>query len=128
MNQNDNEDIRRKESTLPPADVTLEALRNNRLSPDDVTIRKSELERQASLAEAQGYEQLARNFRRAAELVAVPGDVLLETYDRLRPGRSRYVDLLAMAQEFAARYDAPETSAYIREAAETYRARGLLRE
>jgi hypothetical protein len=33
-----------------------------------------------------------------------------------------------MSQEIAARYDAPETGEYIRQAAEAYRAKGLLAE
>ena len=79
-------------------------------------------------AEAEGYPQLARNFRRAAELTAIPNDVLLQTYEKLRPYRSTYYALLALSQEISARYDAPETGEYIRQAAEAYRAKGLLAE
>ena len=63
----------------------------------------------------------------AAELTAVPNDVLLETYEMLRPYRSSYYQLLSISQEIAARYDAPETGEYIRHAAEAYRAKGLLK-
>lgn len=119
-------DPRRRESTLAPEDITLEALRSGAVQPEDVTIRRRTLEAQAERALAEGYPQLARNFRRAAELTAIPAAVLLDLYDRLRPKRARYGELLALAQEIAARYDAPETGAYIREAAEVYRRKGLV--
>ena len=65
---------------------------------------------------------------RAAELTNIPNTVLIELYEKLRPYRSSYYQLLAASQEIAAIYDAPETGAYIRHAAETYRATGLLRQ
>jgi propanediol dehydratase small subunit len=123
----DGEDIRRSQRAVTPAEVTLENVRLGKLSPDDLTIRRDTLLQQATRAEAEGYPQLARNFRRAAELTAVPNDVLLAAYEKLRPYRASYFELLALSQEIAARYDAPETGAYIREAAEAYRDKGLLK-
>ncbi|MCA3450544.1 MAG: glycerol dehydrogenase [Rhodobacter sp.] len=120
-------DPRRKESLLPPEEITLQGLRDSRVAPEDVTIRRRTLEAQAERAVAEGYPQLARNFRRAAELTAVPGDTLLVLYEKLRPRRSTHGELLALSQEIIARYDAPETGAYIREAAEAYLRKGLLR-
>ena len=122
----DETDPRRHVSRADPAALTLEQLRAGKIRPDDVTISRETLLAQAARAEAEGYPQLARNFRRAAELTAIPNDVLLQTYDKLRPYRSTYYELLAMSQEIAARYDAPETGEYIRQAAEAYRAKGLL--
>lgn len=122
----DDEDVRRAQPRLSEAEITLDAVRLGTVSAEDLTIRRETLLNQAERAIAEGYPQLARNFRRAAELTQVPAEVLLETYDRLRPYRASYYELLAMAQELAARYDAPETGAYIREAAEAYRAKGLL--
>jgi propanediol dehydratase small subunit len=121
-------DPRRTAPRADPAAVTLEQLRAGKIMPDDVTISRETLLAQAARAEAEGYPQLARNFRRAAELTAIPNDVLLQTYDKLRPYRSTYYELLAISQEIAARYDAPETGEYIRHAAEAYRAKGLLAE
>ena len=57
----------------------------------------------------------------------MPNDVLIETYEKLRPYRATYYQLLAARQEIAARYDAPETGDYIRQAAEAYREKGLLK-
>jgi propanediol dehydratase small subunit len=119
-------DPRRNASRADPAALTLEQLRAGKIMPDDVTISRETLLAQAERAEAEGYPQLARNFRRAAELTAIPNDVLLQTYEKLRPYRSTYYELLATSQEIAARYDAPETGEYIRQAAEAYQAKGLL--
>ncbi|GAB2179333.1 diol dehydratase small subunit [Dongia sp. agr-C8] len=119
-------DPRRKISRADPAALTLEQLRAGKILPDDVTISRETLLAQAARADAEGYPQLARNFRRAAELTAIPNEVLLQTYEKLRPYRSTYYALLAMSQEISARYDAPETGEYIRQAAEAYRAKGLL--
>lgn len=124
----DDADPRRQESALAPSDITLDALREGKIAPDDVTIRRHTLEAQAERAVAEGFPQLARNFRRAAELTAVPGPMLLDIYEKLRPKRARYDELLSLSQEVIARFDAPETGAYIREAAEAYRKKGLLRE
>lgn len=121
-------DPRRKESHMLPEEITLQALREARIAPEDVVIRRKTLEAQAERAVAEGYPQLARNFRRAAELAAVPGDTLLQLYEKLRPKRSSHGELLALSQALIARYDAPETGAYIREAAEAYLRKGLLRE
>ena len=119
-------DPRRNAARADPASLTLEQLRAGKIMPDDVTISRETLLAQAERAEAEGYPQIARNFRRAAELTAIPNEVLLKTYEKLRPYRSSYYELLAMSQEVAARYDAPETGEYIRQAAEAYRAKGLL--
>jgi propanediol dehydratase small subunit len=53
--------------------------------------------------------------------------VLLAAYEKLRPYRASYFELLSLSQEIAARYDAPETGEYIRQAAEAYRDKGLLK-
>ena len=120
------DDPRRRESTLTPDQITMAALRDGTLQPEDVTIRRRTLEAQADKAQAEGFPQLARNFRRAAELTAIPAPVLLDLYEKLRPKRARYEELLALSQTIIARYDAPETGAYIREAAEAYRSKGLV--
>lgn len=121
-------DPRRRESRIAPEEITLEGLRNGHVTIEDVTIRRRTLEAQAQRAVAEGYPQLARNFQRAAELTMVPGETLLAIYEKLRPKRATYGELLALSQEIAARYDAPETGAFIREAAEAYQRKGLLRD
>lgn len=119
-------DVRRRQRQIGAGDITLENVRLGKISAEDLAIQRQTLLRQAETAEAEGYVQLARNFRRAAELTALPNDILLAAYEKLRPHRATYYELLALSQEIAARYDAPETGHYIREAAEVYRDRGLL--
>jgi len=121
------DDPRKLESALRLEDITLDALRDGKVATNDLTIRRQTLLDQAVLADSRGYPQLARNFRRAAELTAIPNDVLIETYEKLRPYRATYYQLLALSQEIAARYDAPETGEYVRQAAEAYKAKGLLK-
>jgi propanediol dehydratase small subunit len=79
---------------------------------------------------AEGYPQLARNFRRAAELTAIPATVLLATYTTsCSPNRAQLRRTAGDgARGYCARYDAPETGDYIREAAEAYRTKGLVRD
>lgn len=122
------DDPRRRESALAADELTIANLLAGRLGPEDVTIRRANLVRQAETARAEGYPELARNLARAAELTAVPEATLLEIYDRLRPNRASYQELLALSQTVIARFDAPETGAYIREAAEAMRAVGMLRD
>lgn len=115
-------------SGVPLERISMEAIRDGTIKSGDLAIHRETLLKQAALAEAQGYPQLARNFRRAAELTNIPSEVLIELYEKLRPYRSSYYQLLAASQEIAAIYDAPETGDYIRHAAEAYRAKGLLRQ
>jgi propanediol dehydratase small subunit len=112
-------------SGLPLADVTLAAARGGVLVADDIRATPATLRRQADVARTSGRAQLADNLERAAELVAVPDEELLEIYTALRPGRSTAAQL----EEHAARLDelgAARTAAFVREAADAYRERGLL--
>jgi propanediol dehydratase small subunit len=122
------DDARKPQSQIPASDLTLDNVRLGKVQAGDLTIRRETLLAQAALAEAHGYPELARNFRRAAELTAIPNDVLLQTYEKLRPHRATYYQLLAISQEIAARYDAPETGEYIRHAAEAMQAKCLLKQ
>jgi propanediol dehydratase small subunit len=108
-------------------DLSIAGLRDGTLAPEDLRVHAETLLRQAHLAEAKGHAALARNFRRAAELTRIPDQMLAGIYERLRPRRSTYTELLVLAQEMAALHDALETGRFIREAAETYRDQGLLR-
>ena len=79
---------------------------------------------QADVARAAGRTQLAESLARAAELAAVPDDLLLEIYTALRPGRATAADLEAWASRLDG-FDAVATAAFIREAAAAYAERGL---
>jgi propanediol dehydratase small subunit len=107
--------------------VTLEAVAAGMLSPDDLQINAATLRAQAEVARNAGFAQLAENLTRAAELTAVPNDELLRMYAILRPGRSTHVELLALAMQLETTYLASRTAVWVREAAEVYQQRGLLR-
>lgn len=106
--------------------LTLDALRRGELGIDDVRIHPETLEHQAQVASEHGNPQLAANLRRAAELTHLEDDEVLAIYDALRPRRSSYDELLALAQSFDERGLAINAR-LLREAAEVYARRGMLR-
>ena len=57
----------------------------------------------------------------------MPNAELLRMYELLRPQRANQAELRALADELEQRYDAVENARMVREAAEVYQARGLLR-
>jgi propanediol dehydratase small subunit len=81
---------------------------------------------QAEVARAAERPALARNLTRAAELAAIPDRELLDVYTALRPRRSTADELEAWAAHLEG-LGAPANAAFVREAAEVYAARGLLR-
>ena len=121
----DQADDLRAVSGRPLSEVTLEALEE--LSIADVQISPATLRAQAEIAHQAGFRQLATNLARAAELTAVPNAELLRMYEMLRPQRTTYAELLALADELERGYEAVENARMVREAAEVYRARGLLK-
>lgn len=116
-------------ATGQPLDaLTMEAVLKGQLTPEDFRISAETLRAQADAAEAAGYGPLAENFRRAAELTRLSNEEVLAMYNTLRPGRTTYPQLLALAERLERDFDAPLTAALVREAAEVYRARGLVQE
>ena len=105
-------------------DVTLAGARAGSLAPDDTRATAATLALQAEVARAAGRVQLADGIERAAELTRVPDDELLAIYTALRPGRSSADELEAWAARLA-ELGAAHNAAFVREAAEAYRARGL---
>lgn len=107
-------------------DLTLAAVEAGQVTLEDLRITPQALNDQARIAELAGRPTLCRNFQRAAELVDVPQDFLLEVYELLRPGRARTkTDLLAVAATLRTSYDAVKMAAFVEEAAEVYERRGL---
>jgi propanediol dehydratase small subunit len=114
-------------SGRPLSEITLDAVSAGTLSSDDMRIQAETLRLQAQVAEQAGYMQLAANLRRAAELTAVPNEEVLKIYDLLRPGRAAYTQLTQLADYLEQTYQAAETAKFVREAAEVYKQRNLLR-
>lgn len=107
-------------------EITLDALLQDRVGLEDLRITGGALRQQAEIASAAGRPTLAQNFERAAELAVIPQEVIMRTYELLRPGRARTKDeLLAAAHDIRKTYQAVLIPAFIEEAAEIYERRGL---
>jgi len=112
----------------PVTALTMDAVVSGELTAEDLRIAPETLELQAQLAESAGRPQLAANFRRAAEMTAIPDAEVLTMYNALRPRASTEAQLLAMADRLETTYAAPVNAALVREAAEVYGRRRLLAE
>lgn len=88
-------------------------------------ISAATLKSQAAKARDAGFVQLSHNFLRAAELTAVPDNEILAMYELLRPGRSTQAELCTIADKLELIYGAPETAAFVRDAAAEYLRRNL---
>lgn len=106
-------------------EITLETLAS--LSPEDLQIHANTLRAQAEIAHRAGYSQLAANLMRAAELTIVPNEEILKMYEMLRPERASFEKLMELAAYLETTYHAVETAQLVREAAQVYRERELLR-
>jgi propanediol dehydratase small subunit len=107
-------------------EITLEAVLSDRVTLEDLRITASALRQQGEIARAAGRPTLAENFERAAELTDVPQDVIMRTYELLRPGRAGAKDeLLERAQLLRESYGATLMAAFVEEAADIYERRGL---
>jgi propanediol dehydratase small subunit len=107
----------RTPSGLAFDEITLEAVINGKVTMKDLRVTAEALELQAQVSEEAGRKQLAENLRRAAELVDVPEDEILEIYAALRPGRATRTELHKLADQIETRYGARLCAALIREAA-----------
>ena len=107
-------------------EITLDAVLSGDVTIEDLRITPDALAAQADVARAAGRLRLADNFLRAADLVAVPQDVVMRAYELLRPGRAKSkADLTAMADLMRNTYKATRIADFIAEAADVYERRGL---
>jgi propanediol dehydratase small subunit len=110
----------------PLSDVTVDAALQD-LALDDIQIDRTTLQAQAQIARASGYAQLALNLERAAELTAVPRAEIIGMYQLMRPGRASFDELMVLAARLEDEFAAPICAALVREAAQVYRQRQLLK-
>jgi propanediol dehydratase small subunit len=108
-------------------ELTIEAVLAGELTAEDLRISGDTLRRQAGVAETAGYRQLAENLRRAAELTRISNQEVLDIYNALRPGRTTYGQLIELADRLENDLDAPLNAAFVREAAEVYLERGIVK-
>jgi propanediol dehydratase small subunit len=107
-------------------ELSIEKILAGELTAEDFRTSAETLREQANVAESGGYRQLGENLRRAAELTFISNEEVLEIYNQLRPGRSNYKSLSALAERLEKEYKATLTAAMVREAAEVYRKRGIV--
>lgn len=108
-------------------DLTLDRALNGEVTAADLRISPNTLEMHAEISESLGRTQLAKNFRRAAEMISISDARILEIYNAMRPNRSTKEELLAIADELEKEYGATENGGLIREAADVYERRGRLK-
>ena len=107
-------------------DITLTAVMAGDVTMTDLQITPKALNDQAEIADDAGRSTLALNFNRASELVGVPQDLIMSTYELLRPGRAKTKqELVTRAQLLRAEYRANSIADFILEAADIYEKRGL---
>ncbi|RWO91451.1 diol dehydratase small subunit [Mesorhizobium sp.] len=115
-------------SGMPLADLTLDAVISERIGAEDIRISADVLRLQALIARDAGRDRLALNLERAADLVSVPQDLILDTYEMLRPGRIPEAQPLKERAELLRReYGAHTIAALIDEAVAVYERRNLFR-
>jgi propanediol dehydratase small subunit len=115
-------------SGMPLDKLTLDAVMSGEIGAADIRISAEVLRLQAAIAFDAGRDRLALNLERAAELVSVPQDVILETYEMMRPGRISDPKLLSDRADLLRReYGAEAIAALIDEAVAVYTRRNLFR-
>jgi propanediol dehydratase small subunit len=119
-------DLIRTRTGKPLGAITVAALKSGAATMEDLRITREALLLQAEIAAAAGRPRLGSNFERAAEMVDVPQDFLLQAYELLRPGRAKSKqELLDAAKTFRETHKAERVAAFLEEAAEVYERRGL---
>ncbi len=114
-------------SGRPIDELSVQGILSGELNAEDFRIHGDRLNHQASVAEDAGYTQLAENLRRAAELKHMSNKVVLEVYNTLRPRRTSYTEMVAMADQLENERKSPLTASLLREAAEVYLKRGIVK-
>ena len=110
-------------------DLTLAAVMADEVTLADLSITAQALLNQAAISRSVNRPTLAQNFERAAELVQVPQQFLLEVYELLRPGRAASkTSLQAAAEKLRSTYKAEKMAAFFEEAIDVYQKRGLFSE
>jgi len=97
-------------------DITFENIYAGVLSRDECRISKDSLILQAKIADDIGNTHLAGNFRRAAEMIEIESDRIIEIYNALRPYRSTEGELRKVVKELKEKYNATITATFIEEA------------
>ena len=117
----------RRDQVRTPGGLSLDELdlHGEQVSREELRATPETLRLQAEVAEEAGRRELGANLRRAAELAAVPEELVLDVYTALRPRRSSAEQLESWAVRLE-EVGAPLNAAFVREARDVYAARLLL--
>jgi propanediol dehydratase small subunit len=108
------------------SEITLDKLVAGEVLLEDLRITPAALHMQAEISRAAGRPMLAENFERAAEMVDVPQDFLMQVYELLRPGRAKdKAPLTEAARRLREEFGAERMARFVEEAAAVYERRGL---
>jgi propanediol dehydratase small subunit len=107
-------------------EITMAAVLAGEVTAEDLRITGDTLRLQAQIAESADRPQVGQNFRRAAELTALPDEKVLAIYNALRPRASTKQQLLDIAAELERDYAATLCAGLVREAAVVYERRDIL--
>jgi propanediol dehydratase small subunit len=108
-------------------ELNVQGILSGELTAEDFRIHGERLNHQAKVADEAGYNQLAGNLRQAAELTHMSNEEILEIYNTLRPRRTSYTEMIAMADRLENERKAHLTASLLREAAEVYLKRGIVK-
>lgn len=114
-------------SGKPADEITVEAISKGEVTIDDIRIHPETLLHQAQVAQQHNNEQLAENFRRAAELTRFEDEEVMQMYEALRPGRSSAAQLVDIAVNLRNR-GAVLNAELFEQAADVYARRGFAKE
>jgi Propanediol dehydratase, small subunit len=120
-------DILKSPRGIPFDELTLENIESGKVGFEDFRIAPEVLKMQGEIAASAGRGQIGLNFARAGELTKVPDERILQIYNSLRPHRSTKEELLAIADELQNQYGAGVCAGFVREAADVYQRRKLLK-
>ena len=108
-------------------ELNVQGILSGELTAEDFRIHGDRLNHQAKVADEAGYNQLAENLRQAAELTHMSNEEILEIYNTLRPRRTSYTEMIDMADRLENQRKAHLTASLLREAAEVYLKRGIVK-
>ena len=108
-------------------ELSVQGILSGELTAEDFRIHGERLNHQAKVVDEAGYAQLAENLRQAGELTHMSNEEILEIYNTLRPRRTSYTEMIDMADRLENERKAPLTASLLREAAEVYLKRGIVK-
>lgn len=120
-------DILKSPRGIPFDELTLENVESGKVGFEDFRISPEVLKMQGDIASSAGRTQISLNFARAGELTKVPDERILQIYNSLRPHRSTKEELIGIADELQNQYGACVCADFVREAADVYSRRKLLK-